>query len=65
MTPVVNDTEHTAPTNSFGLASVKKGEALYELVRHLARISAQNDYNAFLKSLENRYSNSLEKGPPR
>lgn len=37
--------------------------AIIELVRHLARISAEQDYKAFLKSIEVRYSHDLEKGP--
>jgi hypothetical protein len=49
----------------FNANGISSSLALRELVRHLARISAQNDYNAFLNSLEIRYSSSLEKGPPR
>lgn len=39
--------------------------AIIELVRHLARISAENDYNAFLKTLETRYRGGRTKGPPQ
>lgn len=48
----------------FGVASLHPNTALTELVRHLARISAENDYKAFLKSLPNRYSGPQQKGPP-
>lgn len=59
--------DKTGPSRTaldFSAASLDPTTALIELVRHLARISAENDYKAFLKSVENRYSGGLEKGPP-
>lgn len=49
----------------FSVASLPPSLALVELVRHLARISAENDYKAFLKSLEKRYDGGRTKGPPQ
>jgi len=37
--------------------------AIHEMVRHLARISAQNDYNDFLKAQDMRYNLDPRKGP--
>lgn len=54
----------TAPVSRhFDAASAHKNIAIIELIRHLARISAENDYQAFLKSIEKRYSGSQPKGP--
>lgn len=47
----------------FSEAAISKDLALIELVRHLARISAENDYNAFLESLGMSYSGGAQKGP--
>jgi hypothetical protein len=52
-------------TPDFGAVTIPHSVAIIELVRHLARISAENDYKAFLKSLENRYSGPQQKGPPQ
>ena len=52
-------------TPDFGAVTIPHSVAIIELVRHLARISAENDYKAFLKSLENRYGGSQQKGPPQ
>jgi hypothetical protein len=49
----------------FNAGAMPPSLAIMELVRHIARISAENDYKVFLKSLENRYSGNLEKGPPQ
>lgn len=46
----------------FTAATLPPSLALIELVRHLARISAENDYKAFLKSIESRYSGPQPKG---
>jgi hypothetical protein len=50
---------------NFGDVAIPKKVALIELVRHLARISAENDYKEFLKSIEKRYSGPQQKGPPQ
>ncbi len=50
-------------TRHFDAAGAHKNIAIIELVRHLARISAENDYQAFLKSIESRYSGPQPKGP--
>lgn len=52
-------------TPDFSAAAISPSDAIVELVRHLARISAENDYKAFLKSLGNRYSGPQQKGPPQ
>ena len=52
-------------TPDFGAVTIPHSVAIIELVRHLARISAENDYKEFLKSLENRYSEPQQKGPPQ
>jgi hypothetical protein len=52
-------------TPDFGAVTIPHSVAIIELVRHLARISAENDYKAFLKSIENRYSGPQQKGPPQ
>jgi hypothetical protein len=49
----------------FTAATLPPSLALTDLVRHLARISAESDYKMFLKSLERRYIGGLEKGPPQ
>lgn len=59
--------DKTGPSKTaldFSVATLHPNTALIELVRHLARISAENDYKTFLKSVENRYSGGPEKGPP-
>jgi hypothetical protein len=38
-------------------------DAIHDMVRHLARISAQNDYNDFLKLHKMRYNPDSRKGP--
>lgn len=49
----------------FTVSSIPPSIAIIELVRHLARISAEQDYKFFLKSIENRYAGGLQKGPPK
>lgn len=49
----------------FSAATLPPSLAITELVRHLARISAENDYNAFLKTLEKRYNGGRTKGSPQ
>lgn len=58
-------TKENRTTLDFSVASVHHNQTVVELVRHLARISAENDYKAFLKTVENRYSGGLKKGPPQ
>lgn len=48
---------------SFSESSIPKTDALFELVRHLARITADHDYNLILNSSDNGYSVGPEKGP--
>lgn len=64
---MINDDLHEGgiATPDFGAVTIPHSVAIIELVRHLARISAENDYKAFLKSLENRYSGPQKKGPPQ
>lgn len=50
-------------TLGFNAASLPTSASVLALVRHLARIEAERDYNAFLKSIENDYSGSSQKGP--
>ena len=50
---------------SFGQVAVPQSLAVIELVRHLARISAENDYKEFLNSLQSRYSGPEQKGSPQ
>ena len=52
-------------TPDFGAVTIPHSVAIIELVRHLARISAENDYKEFLKTLANRYSGPQQKGPPQ
>lgn len=47
----------------FNAASMPQSLAIVELVRHLARISAEQDYKTFLKTVERRYSGAQPKGP--
>lgn len=47
---------------SFSESSAHPNAEIIELVRHLARISAEIDYNAFLTSVEHLYSGMTEKG---
>lgn len=47
-------------SHSFAESSIPKSEFVIALVRHIARISAEHDYAAFLKSVENRYSDLEE-----
>lgn len=47
----------------FNAASTPSSLTLFELVRHLARISAEQDYKSFLKTVEKRYSGPQPKGP--
>lgn len=47
----------------FNAASMPPSLAIVELVRHLARISAEQDYKSFLKTVEKRYSGPQPKGP--
>lgn len=47
---------------SFSESSVHRRAEIVELVRHIARISAEIDYKTFLKSVEDRYSGPTEKG---
>lgn len=48
---------------SFSESSMPKNDAIFELVRHLARITADQDYNMILNSLDHGYSAGPEKGP--
>ena len=50
-------------TSQFDVAAASMDNNLVALVRHLARISAENDYKVFLKSLETRYGGEQPKGP--
>lgn len=52
-------------TLDFSVAAARHDASIIELVRHLARISAETDYRAFLKSIETRYNGGLQKGPPQ
>lgn len=47
---------------SFSESSIRDRAEIVELVRHLARISAEIDYKTFLISVEQRYSGPTEKG---
>ena len=46
----------------FNAASMPPSLAIVELVRHIARISAEQDYKSFLKTVERRYSGAKPKG---
>ena len=48
---------------SFVESSIPKHAALVALVRHLARITAEHDYNPVLNSLDDGYDDGPEKGP--
>lgn len=50
--------------SDFDQAAVRKNLAIIELARHLARISAETDYKAFLNSLEAKYNVPNQKGTP-
>lgn len=49
----------------FSAVSRAPSSALEELVRHLARMSARHDYEAFLKEIEAGYTGGQKKGPPQ
>lgn len=63
--PFHDETGKEIAALDFNAANIPSSLALVELFRHLARISAENDYKAFLKSLESRYGGTLPKGPPQ
>lgn len=56
------DGKKVAP--DFGAVAISKNVAVIELVRHLARIAAENDYRDFLNKTEIRYNGPQQKGPP-
>ncbi|MEE4455318.1 hypothetical protein [Novosphingobium resinovorum] len=57
--------ESKSITLDFNVVSPNPSLNLIELVRHLARIAAENDYKDFLNSIEKRYTGDLKKGPPQ
>ena len=60
-----NDQGRDTIAPHFDNAVKQNSPELLELVRHLARISAENDYKAFLKKTGMRYSDDRKKGPPQ
>lgn len=54
-----------SPLSDFKSAGTPFSPAIVELIRHIARISAEQDYKSFLKTTAARYSAGLEKGPPQ
>lgn len=53
----------TRTTSDFGAAAFLDHGTFTALAKHLARISAENDYRDFLKSQKPSYNSGLKKGP--